>query len=70
MRLTTKGLLLIAIPAIFELALLTGLIKAQSYASQGGALGDPQLGGAVPDRLDSRSGAGRIGGAARRGARQ
>ncbi|NMM01069.1 histidine kinase [Paraburkholderia sp. RP-4-7] len=34
MRLTTKGLLLIAIPAIFELALLSGLVKAQSDAAQ------------------------------------
>ncbi len=34
MRLTTKGLLLIAIPALFELALLSGLIKAQSDATQ------------------------------------
>ena len=34
MRLTTKGLLLIAIPAVFELALLSGLIKAQSDAEQ------------------------------------
>jgi signal transduction histidine kinase len=34
MRLTTKGLLLIAIPALFELALLSGLIKAQSDADQ------------------------------------
>ncbi|MCC8391118.1 CHASE3 domain-containing protein [Paraburkholderia sp. MMS20-SJTR3] len=30
MRLTTKGLLLIAIPAVFELALLSGLVKAQA----------------------------------------
>jgi len=29
MRLTTKGLLLIAIPAVFELALLSGLVEAQ-----------------------------------------
>lgn len=34
MKLTTKGLLLIAIPAVFELALLTGLIAAQSDAAQ------------------------------------
>ncbi|SIT36373.1 Histidine kinase [Paraburkholderia piptadeniae] len=34
MRLTTKGLLLIAIPAVFELALLSGLLKAQSDADQ------------------------------------
>jgi signal transduction histidine kinase len=34
MRLTTKGLLLIAIPAVFELALLSGLVKAQSDATQ------------------------------------
>ncbi|MFM0739844.1 ATP-binding protein [Paraburkholderia xenovorans] len=34
MRLTTKGLLLIAIPALFELALLTGLVKAESDAAQ------------------------------------
>ncbi|CAE6816826.1 sensor histidine kinase [Paraburkholderia haematera] len=34
MRLTTKGLLLIAIPALFELALLSGLVKAQSDAAQ------------------------------------
>ncbi|CAN7350981.1 ATP-binding protein [Paraburkholderia hospita] len=34
MRLTTKGLLLIAIPAVFELALLSGLMKAQSDAEQ------------------------------------
>ncbi|WP_345813718.1 ATP-binding protein [Paraburkholderia sp. PREW-6R] len=33
MRLTTKGLLLIAIPAVFELALLSGLVKAQSEAA-------------------------------------
>jgi signal transduction histidine kinase len=33
MRLTTKGLLLIAIPAFFELALLSGLVKAQSDAT-------------------------------------
>lgn len=33
MRLTTKGLLLIAIPALFELALLSGLVKAQSDAA-------------------------------------
>ncbi|HEY4297419.1 MAG TPA: ATP-binding protein [Paraburkholderia sp.] len=33
MRLTTKGLLLIAIPAVFELALLSGLVKAQSDAT-------------------------------------
>jgi signal transduction histidine kinase len=34
MRLTTKGLLLIAIPAVFELALLSGLVKAQSDAAE------------------------------------
>ncbi|WNC88457.1 ATP-binding protein [Paraburkholderia sp. FT54] len=34
MRLTTKGLLLIAIPALFELALLSGLVKAQADATQ------------------------------------
>jgi signal transduction histidine kinase len=34
MRLTTKGLLLIAIPAVFELALLSGLVDAQSDAAQ------------------------------------
>ncbi|SEI39190.1 sensor histidine kinase [Paraburkholderia diazotrophica] len=34
MRLTTKGLLLIAIPAVFEIALLSGLLKAQSDADQ------------------------------------
>ncbi|MGF6245594.1 MULTISPECIES: sensor histidine kinase [Paraburkholderia] len=34
MRLTTKGLLLIAIPAVFELALLSGLVKAQVDAAQ------------------------------------
>jgi signal transduction histidine kinase len=34
MRLTTKGLLLIAIPAVFELALLSGLLKAQSDADR------------------------------------
>ncbi|ASV99712.1 sensor histidine kinase [Paraburkholderia aromaticivorans] len=33
MRLTTKGLLLIAIPAVFELALLSGLVMAQSDAT-------------------------------------
>ncbi|MFP3249367.1 MAG: CHASE3 domain-containing protein, partial [Paraburkholderia sp.] len=33
MRLTTKGLLLIAIPAVFELALLSGLVKAQVDAA-------------------------------------
>jgi signal transduction histidine kinase len=33
MRLTTKGLLLIAIPALFELALLSGLVKAESDAA-------------------------------------
>jgi signal transduction histidine kinase len=33
MRLTTKGLLLIAIPAVFELALLSGLLEAQADAS-------------------------------------
>ncbi|HVE08031.1 MAG TPA: ATP-binding protein [Paraburkholderia sp.] len=32
MRLTTKGLLLIAIPAVFELALLSGIVKAQADA--------------------------------------
>ncbi|MEW9584739.1 ATP-binding protein [Paraburkholderia sp. DGU8] len=35
MRLTTKGLLLIGIPAVFELALLSGLVEAQSDAAQG-----------------------------------
>ncbi|MFM0057980.1 ATP-binding protein [Paraburkholderia phytofirmans] len=34
MRLTTKGLLLIAIPALFEMALLSGLVKAQADATQ------------------------------------
>ncbi|WP_233829352.1 sensor histidine kinase [Paraburkholderia sp. ZP32-5] len=34
MRLTTKGLLLIAIPAVFELALLSGLVKAQADTAQ------------------------------------
>ncbi|RDK01465.1 sensor histidine kinase [Paraburkholderia lacunae] len=34
MRLTTKGLLLIAIPALLELALLSGLVKAQADAAQ------------------------------------
>src|ERR1700744_2224892 len=34
MRLTTKGLLLIAIPAVFELALLSGLVKAQADSAQ------------------------------------
>ncbi|MFP3566605.1 sensor histidine kinase [Paraburkholderia sp. SIMBA_030] len=34
MRLTTKGLLLIAIPALLELALLSGLVKAQADATQ------------------------------------
>ncbi len=34
MRLTTKGLLLIAIPAVFELALLSALVKAQVDAEQ------------------------------------
>ncbi|MFT4069637.1 sensor histidine kinase [Paraburkholderia sp.] len=34
MRLTTKGLLLIAIPAVFELALLSGLVKAQADTTQ------------------------------------
>ncbi|TDY26154.1 phospho-acceptor domain-containing protein [Paraburkholderia sp. BL6665CI2N2] len=34
MRLTTKGLLLIAIPALFELSLLSGLVKAQADATQ------------------------------------
>ncbi|MBC8745704.1 MULTISPECIES: sensor histidine kinase [Paraburkholderia] len=33
MRLTTKGLLLIAIPAVFELALLSSLVKAQADAT-------------------------------------
>src|SRR5579871_1639787 len=33
MRLTTKGLLLIAIPAVLELALLSGLVKAQADAT-------------------------------------
>ena len=32
MRLTTKGLLLIAIPAVLELALLAGIVKAQGDA--------------------------------------
>jgi signal transduction histidine kinase len=34
MRLTTKGLLLIAIPAVFELALLSALVKAQADTEQ------------------------------------
>lgn len=34
MRLTTKGLLLIAIPAVFELALLSALVKAQEDTEQ------------------------------------
>ncbi|MEI6000567.1 CHASE3 domain-containing protein [Paraburkholderia bengalensis] len=34
MRLTTKGLLLIAIPAVFELALLSGLVVAQADADE------------------------------------
>src|SRR5690348_3023617 len=34
MRLTTKGLLLIAIPTAVELALLSGLVKAQNDAEQ------------------------------------
>ncbi len=34
MRLTTKGLLLIAIPAVFELALLSALVKAQVDTTQ------------------------------------
>lgn len=34
MRLTTKGLLLIAIPTVFELVLLSGLVKAQADAEQ------------------------------------
>ncbi|WP_175053407.1 sensor histidine kinase [Paraburkholderia sediminicola] len=34
MRLTTKGLLLIAIPAVLELALLSGLVMAQADATQ------------------------------------
>jgi signal transduction histidine kinase len=34
MRLTTKGLLLIAIPTVFELVLLCGLVKAQADAQQ------------------------------------
>ncbi|GLU32524.1 ATP-binding protein [Trinickia caryophylli] len=34
MRLTTKGLLLIAIPTLFELVLLAGLVKAQANAEQ------------------------------------
>jgi signal transduction histidine kinase len=34
MRLTTKGLLLIAIPTVFELTLLSGLVKAQVDAEQ------------------------------------
>ncbi|MGF6754686.1 signal transduction histidine kinase [Paraburkholderia sp. GAS42] len=33
MRLTTKGLLLIAIPALFELALLAGVVEAQADAA-------------------------------------
>ncbi|WP_118179871.1 sensor histidine kinase [Paraburkholderia phosphatilytica] len=36
MRLTTKGLLLIAIPAVFEIALLTGLVKAQADVEEAG----------------------------------
>ncbi|WP_322009517.1 sensor histidine kinase [Paraburkholderia sp. J12] len=32
MRLTTKGLLLIAIPAVFELTLLSGIVKAEADA--------------------------------------
>jgi signal transduction histidine kinase len=61
MRLTTKGLLLIAIPAVFELALLSGLVKAQSDAAlaerwaihsdevlrQSAAILDPVLGESV-----------------------
>ena len=34
MRLTTKGLLLIAIPTVFELVLLSGLVKAQANADE------------------------------------
>jgi signal transduction histidine kinase len=34
MRLTTKGLLLIAIPTVFELVLLSGLVEAQASAEQ------------------------------------
>ncbi|TDN70632.1 sensor histidine kinase [Paraburkholderia sp. BL10I2N1] len=34
MKLTTKGLLLIAIPAVFELVLLMGIIKAQADATE------------------------------------
>jgi signal transduction histidine kinase len=34
MRLTTKGLLLIAIPAVIELALLSGIVKAQADARE------------------------------------
>ena len=34
MRLTTKGLLLIAIPTLFEVALLSGLVKAQADAER------------------------------------
>jgi signal transduction histidine kinase len=34
MRLTTKGLLLIAIPTVFELVLLSGLVKAQVNAEE------------------------------------
>jgi signal transduction histidine kinase len=33
MRLTTKGLLLIALPAVFELALLSGIVKAGANAA-------------------------------------
>ena len=33
MRLTTKGLLLIAIPALFELALLAGVVEAEASAT-------------------------------------
>ena len=33
MRLTTKGLLLIALPAVFEVALLSGIVKAQADAA-------------------------------------
>lgn len=34
MRLTTKGLLLIAIPTLFELVLLSGLVRAQTNAQE------------------------------------
>jgi CHASE3 domain sensor protein len=38
MRLTTKGLLLIAIPTVFELALLMGLVQAQAKADEAAQL--------------------------------